>query len=124
MQGIYENVRCEALEHSEPASWALEHVRRYGVASWLPGGQTDFPFILCAQSVPRPAWSGTKDFHREKLREIYEFLTREVMEAASRHLCPRFQREAREGAYDRFAVRSLAELRGSSWDGYRPGVHR
>ena len=75
MQGIYENVRCEALEHSEPASWALERVRRYGVASLLPGGHPDFPFILCAQSVPRPAWSGTKDFYREKLREIYEFLT-------------------------------------------------
>jgi len=124
VQGIYENVRCKALEHSEPASWALERVRRYGVASLLPGGQPDFPFILCAQSVPRPAWSGTKDFHREKLREIYEFLTQEVMEDASRHLCPRFQREAGEGAYDRFAVRSLAELCGSEWDGDRPGVHR
>src|SRR2546427_13273036 len=77
MQGIYENVRCEALENSEPASWALERVRRYGVASLLPGGQPDFPFILCAQSVPRPAWSGTRDFHRGKLLEVYEFLTRE-----------------------------------------------
>jgi hypothetical protein len=59
VQGIYENVRCEALANSEPASWALERVRRYGVASLLPGVQPDFPFILCAQSVPRPPWSGT-----------------------------------------------------------------
>jgi hypothetical protein len=100
VQGIYENVRCEALENSEPASWALERVRRYGVASLLPGGQPDFPFILCAQSVPRAAWSGTRDFHREKLLEVYEFLTQEVMEDASGHLRPRFQREAGEGTYD------------------------
>jgi len=52
VQEIYENVRCEALENSEPASWILERVRRYGVASLLPGGQPDFPFILYAQSVP------------------------------------------------------------------------
>ena len=45
-----------------------------------PGGQQDFPFILYAQRGPRPAWSGTRDFHREKLLEVYEFLTREVME--------------------------------------------
>ena len=58
-----------AARHSEPASWTLERVRRYGVASLLTGGQPDFLFILCAQSVPRPALSGTKDFHREKLRD-------------------------------------------------------
>src|SRR5215470_6695048 len=123
VQGIYENVRCEALENSEPASWALERVLRYGVASLLSGEQPDFPFILCAQSAPRPAWSGTRDFHREKLLEVYEFLTREVMEDANCTLRPRFQREAGEGTYDWLAVRSLAELRGSEWDGDRRGVH-
>jgi hypothetical protein len=41
----------------------------------LPGFQNDFPFIVYAQSVPRPAWSGTRDFHREKLFEAYEFLS-------------------------------------------------
>ena len=40
----------------------------------LPGFQDDFPFIVYAQSVPRLAWSGNRDFHREKLREAYEFL--------------------------------------------------
>jgi transposase len=123
VQRIYENVRCEALENSEPASWALERFRRYGVASLLPGGQQDFPFILYAQSVPPPAWNGKRDSHREKLLEVYEFLTREVNEDASCDLCPRFQREAGEGTYDRFAIRSLAELRGSEWDGDRRGVH-
>jgi hypothetical protein len=44
------------------------------VAGLLPGFQNDFPFIVYAQSVPRPAWSGTRDFHREKLLEAYEFL--------------------------------------------------
>src|SRR5271157_3810708 len=59
-----------------------------------------------------------KDFRR-----IDEFLAGEGSENASRHLRPRFQREAGEGTYDRFAVRSLAELRGSEWDGDHRGVH-
>src|SRR5487761_578574 len=75
------------------------------------------------QSVSTPAWNGKRDFHREKLLEVYEFLTREVNEDASCDLCPRFQREAGEGTYDRFAIRSLAELRGPEWDGDRRGVH-
>ena len=86
MQGIYENVRREALENSEPASWALERVRCYGVASLFPGAQDDFPFVLCAQSVPRPAWNGKRDFHSEKFHQVYAFLTEEVSENASRHL--------------------------------------
>jgi hypothetical protein len=44
------------------------------VAGLLPGFQNDFPFIVYAQSVPRPAWSGNRDFHREKMLEAYEFL--------------------------------------------------
>lgn len=40
----------------------------------LPGFQNDFPFIVYAQSVARPAWSGHRDFHREKLLQVYEFL--------------------------------------------------
>jgi hypothetical protein len=75
VQRIYENVRDEALENSEPPSRNWERVRRYGVVSLLPGIQGDFPFILYAQSISRPAWSGKGDFHLEKLREVYEFLT-------------------------------------------------
>jgi hypothetical protein len=44
------------------------------VAGLLPGFQDDFPFIVYAQSVPRPPWSGNRDFHREKLLQVYEFL--------------------------------------------------
>jgi transposase-like protein len=88
VQRIYENVRREALENSEPPSQDLERVRRYGVVGLFPGAQEDFPFILYAQSVPRPAWNGTRDFHREKLLKVYEFLTREVMENASGTLRP------------------------------------
>src|SRR6266567_4201360 len=120
----YEMLRAHSVDEDAVAEVCRQFgVSRYGVASLLPGGQPDFPFILCAQSVPRPAWSGTRDFHREKLLEVYEFLTREVMEDASRHLRPRFQREAGKGTYDWFAIRSLAELRGSEWDGDRRGVH-
>ena len=36
VQEIYENVRSEALENTEPFSRALERVLRYGVASLLP----------------------------------------------------------------------------------------
>jgi hypothetical protein len=38
--------------------------------------QGDFPFLLYVQSIPRPAWYGERDFHREKLREVYALLTR------------------------------------------------
>ena len=71
---MYENVRVEALQNREPPSWALERVHRYGVASLFPGFQNDFPFVLYTQSVPRPAWSGKRDFHQERLHQVYEFL--------------------------------------------------
>src|SRR5438876_1407993 len=71
---MYETVRGEALQNLEPLSWALERVRQYGVAGLFPGSQKDFPFVLYTQSVPRPAWSGRRDFHREKLDQVYEFL--------------------------------------------------
>jgi hypothetical protein len=71
---IYENVRGEALQNLEPPSWAMERVRQYGVAGLFPGFENDFPFILYTHSVPRPAWSGKTDFHREKLHQVYEFL--------------------------------------------------
>lgn len=74
MQAIYENVRGEALQNREPSSWALERVRRYGVAGLFPGFQNAFPFILYTQSVPRPAWSGKSDFHQQRLHQVYEFL--------------------------------------------------
>lgn len=44
------------------------------MAGLLPGSPKDFPFILYTQSVPRPAWSGKRDFHQEKLHQVYEFL--------------------------------------------------
>lgn len=110
LQEIYENVRQEALQNIEPTSPSLERVRQFGVASLFPGFQDDFPFVLYAQSVPRPAWSGQNDYPREALRQVYEFLTQELNENASSHLCQSFQREAGEGAYDRIAVGSLASL--------------
>ena len=67
-------MRAEGMQNVEPPSWGLERVRQYGVASLFPGFQNDFPFILYAQSVPRPAWSGKRDFHQEKLHHVYEFL--------------------------------------------------
>ena len=67
------------------ASCALEQVRRYGVASLFPGFQRDFPFIIYAQSVPRPAWSGKRDFHGERLHQAYEFLIYEVVDNAASH---------------------------------------
>ncbi len=87
VQIIYENVRSEALQGLESPSWALERVRRYGVAGLFPGAQEEFPFILYAQSVPRLAWSGKRDLERERLHHVYEFLTQEVTEDASCHLC-------------------------------------
>jgi hypothetical protein len=71
---IYESARGEALQNLEPPSWAVERVRHHGMAGLLPGFLDDFPFIVYAQSVPRPAWSGNRDFHREKLLQVYEFL--------------------------------------------------
>ena len=73
---IYEQVRAEALQpHGAPPSWALERVRRYGVVVGLcPGAQHDVPFVLNAQSVPRPAWSGKRDVHRETLHRVYAYL--------------------------------------------------
>jgi hypothetical protein len=67
-------------------SCALERVRRYGVAGLFPGFQKDFPFILNVQSVPRPAWSGKRDFHGEKLHQAYEFLIREAADNTSSHV--------------------------------------
>ena len=67
-------MRGEALQNREPPSWALERVRQYGVAGLFPGFQNDFPFILYTQSVPRPAWCGKRDFHQERLHQVYEFL--------------------------------------------------
>jgi len=40
----------------------------------LFSGSEDFPFIISAQSVARPAWSGKGDFHRERLQQAYELL--------------------------------------------------
>lgn len=72
---IYEQVRAEALQPNvAPPSWALERVRRYGVVGLLPGAQHDLPFILYAQSVPRPAWSGKRDVHRETVHRVYACL--------------------------------------------------
>jgi len=83
------------LQNLEPPSWALERVRQYGVAGLFPGSHNDFPFVLYTQSVPRPAWSGKRDFHQEKLHQVYEFLI-----AAS---CPEIQeREAVENTIDVF----------------------
>lgn len=67
-------MRDEALQNREPPSWALERVRQYGVAGLFPGFQNDFPFILCTQSIPRPAWSGKRNFHQERLHQVYQFL--------------------------------------------------
>lgn len=68
-------MRAEALrQNGEPRSWALERVRRYGMVGLLPGAQLDLPFILYAQSVPRPAWSGKRDIHRETLHRVYACL--------------------------------------------------
>jgi hypothetical protein len=44
------------------------------VVGLFPSAQHDFPFILYAQSVPRPAWSGKQDVHRETLHQVYACL--------------------------------------------------
>ncbi len=72
---IYEQVRAEALQPNVASpSWALERVRRYGVVGLFPDAQHGLPFILYAQSVPRPAWSGKTDVHRETLHRVYAYL--------------------------------------------------
>ena len=69
---MYEQVRAEALQQRMGTpSWALERIRRYGVVGLFPGAQDDFPFILYAQSVPRPACSGRRDVHQETLQQVY-----------------------------------------------------
>jgi hypothetical protein len=102
VRGIYETVRLEALQRSKPASYFLELVRLYGVASLFPCFQDDFPFILYVQSVPRPAWSGWKDFHQETLHRAYEFLTEELEEDERSPLSQCIQIEKREGTEVRF----------------------
>jgi hypothetical protein len=80
---MYENARREVLEKREPPSWASERVRQYGLVGLFPDFQRDFPFILYRQSVPRPAWFGKRDFHQERLDQVYEFLLtmdREIQE--------------------------------------------
>ncbi len=74
MQAIYESARGEALQQLESTSWARERVRQYGVAGLFVGSE-DFPFVVSAQSVARPAWSGKRDFHRERLQQAYQMLT-------------------------------------------------
>jgi len=73
LQAIYESARAEALQNLE-ASWARERVQHYGVAGLFSGSE-DFPFIVSAQSIARPAWSGKRDFHRQRLQQAYELLT-------------------------------------------------
>lgn len=87
VQAIYERARAEAVQNLAPASWAVDRIRRYGVAGLFVGAQEDSPFLLSSRSVPRPTWSGKRDFHRERLHQTYEFLTEEVTEHASGHLC-------------------------------------
>ena len=68
-------MRAEALQsNGAPPSWALERVRQYGVVGLLPGALENFPFILYAQSVPRPPWSGKRDVQRETLHRVYACL--------------------------------------------------
>ena len=124
MQAIYESVRLEALQNRQPASWALERVRRYGVASLFVDTRDHFPFIIYAQSIARPPWSGRRDLLQETLLDVYEFLTQEVKGDASSHLCQSFKRETGEGAYDRLAIGSLAGLFSQKRDASGRGVYR
>ena len=112
MQAIYETARSEALQNLESPSWALERVRRYGVAGLFPGAQEEFPFILYAQSVPRLAWSGKRDFQRERLHEVYQFLTQEVTEDASRPVGMSGLGDTAAVACNRVAAGSLEGLYG------------
>lgn len=124
VQAIYESARREALQSMAPASVALERVRQYGVAALWAGSSGDLPFILYVQSVPRPAWSGARDFHREALGQVYQFLTQEVSEHASRDLCPGIERPTGEGTYDRVAARGFAELCRAEHNGDPGGIYR
>ena len=74
VQAIYESARGEALQRFGPPSWARERVRQYGVSGLFVGSE-DFPFVISAQSVARPPWSGKRDFHRERLLQAYQLLT-------------------------------------------------
>ncbi len=96
----------------EPAFRVLEGVRWYGVAGLFPGAQEAFPFILYAQSVPRLAWSGKRDFQRERLLQVYKFLTWEVTENTSRPVGPRFPHDTADLGCDRVAARSLEGICG------------
>jgi hypothetical protein len=124
VQEIYESIRIEALQNEQPASFLLERVRQYGVAGLFPGAEDDFPFLLYVQSVPRPAWSGQRDLHRETLRQVYEFLTQELRDPASCHLCQSVERETGEGAHDWITVGSIAGLCGPEPNAAGRGVHR
>ena len=42
--------------------------------------------MLYVQSVPRPAWSGKRDFPGERLHQAYEFLIHEAADTAGNHL--------------------------------------
>jgi len=106
VQDLYEIARGEALQNVESPSWASERVRRYGVVGLFPGAEEGFPFILYAQSVPRPAWSGKRDFQRERLHQVYKFLTQGVTEHMSRPVCPDFPCDTAEVECDRVADRS------------------
>jgi len=113
VQALYETVRGEALQNLEsPSSWALQRVRRYGVAGLFPGAEEEFPFILYAQSIPRLAWSGKRDFQRERLHQVYKFLTREVTENTNRPVCPGYPCDTADVGCDRVADRSLERICG------------
>src|SRR5437667_366063 len=120
-------LRCAAssvsAEKAEPYSQNLERVRRYGVASLFPGAQGDFPFMVYVQSIPRPAWSGKGDFHREKLREVYKFLTQEVTENASCPLRPNGLPDSGSGICSGITVGSFTELCYPERNGDRRGIH-
>ena len=110
MQAIYETARGEALQNLESPSWALERVRRYGVGGLFPGAEEEFPFILYAQSVPRLAWSGKRDFQRERLHQVYRFLTQGITENTSRPVCPGLPCDRADVGGDGVADRSFERI--------------
>ncbi len=78
------------------------------MAGLFPGAEKEFPFILYAQSVPRPAWSGKRDFQRERLYEVYTFLTGSGDRRYEFPLaCPGFPRDTADVACDRVTAGSL-----------------
>ena len=82
------------------------------MAGLFPGAEEEFPFILYAQSVPRLAWSGKRDYQRESLHQVYKFLTREVTENTSRPVCPCFPLDTAEVGCDRVAAGNLERICG------------